>query len=121
MDRGNGRDRSGETDLFGRTRRDDGDDPALWPRAALVMDNLAAHKVDGVRSRVEAAGAELRYLPPYSPDVNPIEKCWSQVKQRLRALKARLLLTLEQALTEAPSVVTPQNIQAYFRRCGYGL
>ena len=87
----------------------------------VVTDNLAAYKVDGVRTRIEAAGAELRYLPPYSPDFNPIEKCWSQVKQRLRALQARSLVTLEQGLTEAPAVVTPQNIQAYFRHCGYSL
>jgi len=51
--------------------------PRLRPGDVVVMNNLAAHKVDGVRSRVEAAGAELRYLPPYSPDFNPIEKCWS--------------------------------------------
>lgn len=95
--------------------------PRLRPGDVVVMDNLAAHKVDGVRARIEAAGAKLRYLPPYSPDFNPIEKCWSQVKQRLRALKARSLLTLEQGLTEALAVVTPQNIQAYFRHCGYGL
>ncbi len=95
--------------------------PRLRPGDVVVMDNLAAHKVDGVRTRIEATGAKLRYLPPYSPDFNPIEKCWSQVKQRLRALKARSLITLEQALTEALQVVTPQNIQAYFRHCGYGL
>jgi transposase len=95
--------------------------PQLRSGDVVVMDNLSAHKVDGVRSRVEAVGAVLRYLPPYSPDFNPIEKCWFQVKQRLRALKARSMLTLEQGLTEALTVVTPQNIQAYFRHCGYAL
>jgi transposase len=95
--------------------------PQLQPGDVVVMDNLSAHKVDGVRSRIQAMGAELRYLPPYSPDFNPIEKCWFQVKQRLRALKARSILSLEQGLAEALGVVTPLNIQCYFRHCGYGL
>lgn len=95
--------------------------PQLRPGDVVVMDNLSAHKVDGVRSRIEGVGAELRYLPPYSPDFNPIEKCWFQIKQRLRALKARSLVPLEQGLAEALTVVTPQNIQAYFRHCGYAL
>jgi transposase len=95
--------------------------PQLGPGDVVVMDNLAAHKVAGVRDRIQQTGAELRYLPPYSPDFNPIEKCWSKVKQRLRAAKARSMSTLEQALTEALSAVTPQNIQACFRHCGYYL
>jgi transposase len=58
------------------------------------MDNLAAHKVEGVREQIQATGAQLLYLPPYSPDFNPIEQCWAQIKQRLRAAKARSVLTL---------------------------
>lgn len=95
--------------------------PQLRPGDVVVMDNLSAHKVDGVRALIQAAGAELRYLPPYSPDFNPIEKCWFQVKQRLRALKARALFSLESSLIDALNVVSSHNIQAYFRHCGYGL
>ncbi len=95
--------------------------PQLHPGDIVVMDNLAAHKVDGVRQRIEQTGASVRYLPPYSPDFNPIEKCWSKVKQLLRGAKARSLPRLEQAITDALAAVTPHNIQACFRHCGYGL
>ena len=95
--------------------------PQLQPGDVVVMDNLAAHKVAGVREQIERTGAKLRYLPPYSPDFNPIEPCWSKIKQLLRAAKARSLSTLEQALTEALTAVAPHNIQACFRHCGYGL
>ncbi len=64
--------------------------PQLRSTHCVVMDNLAAHKVAGVRQLIEATGARLLYLPPYSPDFNPIEKCWAQLKQYLRAAKARL-------------------------------
>jgi transposase len=57
--------------------------PALRPGDVVVMDNLSAHKVQGVQQRIEAAGAEWLYLPPYSPDLNPIEKAWSKLKQLL--------------------------------------
>lgn len=95
--------------------------PQLRPGDVLVMDNLAAHKVQGVRERIQATGAQLLYLPPYSPDFNPIEQCWAQVKQRLRAAKARSVLALEHHLSEALASVTPQNFQACFLHCGYGL
>lgn len=94
--------------------------PQLQPGDIVVMDNLSAHKVGGVRNLIEQTGAELWYLPPYSPDFNPIEKCWSQVKQLLRAAKARSLDTLQQAVAQALPAVTPQNVHAYFRHCGYG-
>ena len=95
--------------------------PQLQPGDVVVMDNLAAHKVDGVRALIQAAQAELRYLPPYSPDFNPIEKCWSKVKQLLRGAKARYLFSLEQAVTHAIAALTPQNTGDCFRHCGYGL
>jgi transposase len=63
--------------------------PHPRPGDIVVMDNRAAHKADGVRALIEGAGAQLRYLPPYSPDFNPIKKCWPHLKQRLRAAKAR--------------------------------
>ncbi len=95
--------------------------PQLKPGQLVVMDNLGAHKVDGVRELIEQAGASLCYLPPYSPDFNPIEKCWAQVKQKLRALKARSVTTLPQALDEALPTLTPENAANYFRHCGYPL
>ena len=95
--------------------------PQLQPGDVVVMGNLAAHKVAGVRAAIEAHGAELLYLPPYSPDFNPIEQCWAQVKQSLRAAQARTLPKLEDSLVEALANVTPQNMQACFRHCGYGL
>ena len=95
--------------------------PQLQPGDVVVMDNLAAHKVEGVRGQIENRGARLLYLPPYSPDFNPIEKCWSKLKQLLRGAKARSLTALETAVTEALAAVTPHNIQACFRHCGYTL
>lgn len=95
--------------------------PQLQPGDIVVMDNLSAHKVRGVKDLVEQTGAQLWYLPPYSPDFNPIEKCWSQVKQLLRAAKARSLDTLQQAVAQALAAVTPNHVQACFRHCGYGL
>jgi transposase len=95
--------------------------PRLQPGQVVVMDNLPAHKVEGVRSLPEAVGAELLYLPPYSPDFNPIEKCWFQIKQRLRGWKIRQLELLEHALAAALTAVTPEHAAAHFRHCGYGL
>lgn len=95
--------------------------PQLRPSHCVVMDNLAAHKVDGVRQLIEATGARLLYLPPYSPDFNPIEKCWAQVKQHLRAVKARSVAALEPAITKALQALTADQAKAYFRHCGYDL
>ena len=82
------------------------------------MDNLSAHKIQGVRQRIEAAGAQLLYLPPYSPDFNPIEQCWAKVKQSLRSAKARTVEGLESAIAQALNSLTPQNAAAWFARCG---
>ena len=95
--------------------------PELQPGDVVVMDNLSAHKIDGVRQRIAARGAELLYLPPYSPDLNPIEKAWSKLKQLLRTAKARTAETLNQAITEALKAITADNATAWFRHCGYGL
>jgi transposase len=81
----------------------------------VVMDNLSAHKVGGVRQQIEAAGAELLYLPPYSPDLNPIEKAWAKLKQLLRAAKARSKEALDEAITELLPQITPDNADAWFR------
>jgi transposase len=95
--------------------------PALKPGQVVVMDNLSAHKVSGVRQRIERAGATLLYLPPYSPDFNPIAQCWAKIKQLLRSAKARVLDALNQAVTEAIAAITPQNAAAWFNHCGYGI
>ncbi len=89
--------------------------PALKPGDVVVMDNLSAHKVDGVRHLLEAAGAELLYLPSYSPDLNPIEKAWAKLKQLLRAAKARSKEALDQAITELLPQITQDNAEAWFR------
>ena len=95
--------------------------PRLQPGQVVVMDNLPAHKVEGVRSLIEAAGAELLYLPPYSPDFNPIEQAWSKIKQQLRSAKARTLETLEAAITESLAAITANHAAAWFAHCGYAI
>jgi transposase len=93
--------------------------PELRPGDVVVMDNLSAHKVAGVRERIEVAGATLLYLPPYSPDLNPIEQAWSKLKQILRSLKARTAETLDAAVADALNAITAENAQAWFAHCGY--
>jgi transposase len=93
--------------------------PQLKPGDVVVLDNLAAHKVDGVRQLLNQVGADLLYLPPYSPDFNPIEKCWAQIKQHLRRIKARTITALDQALDAALAMITRDQISGYFRHCGY--
>lgn len=95
--------------------------PRLRAGQVVVMDNLSAHKVPGVRESIEAVGAELLYLPPYSPDFNPIEQCWAKVKQSLRSAKARTAEVLESAIAQALISITPQNAAAWFAHCGYGI
>jgi transposase len=95
--------------------------PRLEPGHVVILDNLSAHKVRGVRQLIEDRGAQVLYLPPYSPDLNPIEQAWSKLKQRLRGVKARVLEQLEPALADALSAITAQNAQAFFRHCGYGI
>lgn len=93
--------------------------PKLQPGDVVVMDNLSSHKVPGVRDLLRQRGAELLYLPPYSPDLNPIEKAWAKLKQLLRAAKARSADTLDQAITNALPNITPNNATAWFRLCNY--
>ncbi len=89
--------------------------PKLRPGHVVVMDNLSAHKVEGVRERIERAGATLLYLPPYSPDLNPIEKAWSKLKQSLRAIGARSEETLHHAVAQLLPSITPNDATAWFR------
>lgn len=89
--------------------------PALRPGDVVVMDNLSSHKVSGVRKLIEKAKAELLYLPPYSPDLNPIEKAWAKLKQLLRRTKARTREALEAAISEALKLITETDAKAWFR------
>jgi len=82
-------------------------EPRLQPGHIVVLDNLGAHKVDGVRGLIESCGAQLLYLPPYSPDFNPIEQAWSKLKQLLRGARARVLDQLEPAIARAIAAITP--------------
>lgn len=95
--------------------------PALRPGMVVVMDNLAAHKVMGIREAVEAAGCRLVYLPPYSPDFSPIENIWSKVKQLLRTAEARDIPRLMEAIAKALAAVTAQDCYNCFVSCGYTL
>jgi transposase len=93
--------------------------PALRPGDIVVMDNLAAHRGAAVECAIRAAGAELRYLPAYSPDLNPIEKMFSKLKAYLRKAAARTVDRLYEAMGEALRSVTHQDIAGWFRSCGY--
>ena len=91
--------------------------PNLWTGACVVMDNLPAHKVAGIREAIEKVGATLVYLPPYSPDFSPIENCWSKVKEFLRARAARTYAHLDQAITDALAAVTTKDVIGWFTHC----
>lgn len=93
--------------------------PALRPGDVVVMDNLASHKIAGVREAIESVGCDLWYLPPYSPDLNPIEKLWSKVKAWLRRVSAVTFDTLSDAIADALNTVDSQECSNYFRSCGY--
>lgn len=93
--------------------------PMLIPGDTVIMDNLASHKVAGVREAIEAAGATVRYLPPYSPDFNPIEKAFSQIKRHIRRLKPRDRDALWRELARIGDLVTMEHAANYIRSCGY--
>lgn len=95
--------------------------PTLQPGDTVVMDNLGAHKVAGIREAIEAVGAALVYLPPYSPDFSPIEKCWSKFKGLLRAARAREREALDEAVTEAIQGIGDRDAAGWFASCGYVL
>ena len=93
--------------------------PTLQPGDIVIADNLAAHKVDGVRPAIEAAGATLRFLPPYSPDFNPIELCFAKLKAIVRKARCRSIDTLWPLPNECLSRFTPTECCNYIRHCGY--
>ena len=93
--------------------------PTLEPGDIVVMDNLRAHKVAGIQEAIEDCGAQLLYLPPYSPDLSPMELCWSKLKTVLRGLGARTREALESAVEHALGKITAADALAWFAHCGY--
>ena len=92
----------------------------LVPGQVVIMDNLAAHKAEVIRRAIEACGAAVWFLPPYSPQFNPIELCWNKLKHLLRAANARCRDSLDRAIAAAMDAITPHDAVAWFRHCGYG-
>ena len=95
--------------------------PTLVADDIVVMDNLSVHKVSGIREAIEATGARLIYLPPYSPDYSPIESCWSKLKAILRKAKARTREALDEALTQAIEHISQSDANGWFNLCGYAV
>ena len=95
--------------------------PELRPGDVVVMDNLSSHKSQRTRDLIEGAGAELRFLPPYSPDLNPIEMIFAKIKQLLRSLGCRTREALWQAMQRVLDAVTPTDATNCYRHCGYPL
>ena len=95
--------------------------PNLQKGDIVVMDNLSVHKSAAVRQAIEGKEAELRFLPPYSPDLNPIEQCWSKIKTALRAAAARSLEALDTAVTAALASVTAKDAGGWFQHSGYSV
>lgn len=93
--------------------------PTLKPGDVVIMDNLAAHKSPAVRDAVEAAGARLLFLPPYSPDLNPIENAFAKLKAMLRKAAARTLDQLWKAIADIIQTYSPQECRNYFTAAGY--
>lgn len=95
--------------------------PTLGPGDIIVMDNLAAHKVAGIAETIQTRGARLEFLPPYSPDLNPIEQCWAKIKTALRQAKARTRRALAAVFKQALQTITPADARAWFAHCGYSV
>jgi transposase len=95
--------------------------PSLRPGMVVVMDNLSSHKVAGISEAIEKAGCRVVYLPPYSPDLSPIEPTWSKVKQRLRSIGARDVPSLQHAIGAALQSITADDCLGCFQDCGYTL
>ena len=93
--------------------------PTLWPGLVVVMDNLSAHKGGRVREIIEGRGCELIYLPPYSPDLNPIEEAFAKLKSLLRRSGARSREALVEAMGAALNAITITDTRGFFGHCGY--
>ena len=93
--------------------------PTLKRGDIVAMDNLSSHKRAGVKAAIESVGAELRFLPPYSPDLNPIEKAFSKLKSKLRAAQKRTIRTLQNYLGAVLDCFTAEECANYYKSCGY--
>lgn len=93
--------------------------PELRPGDVVIMDNLSSHKRIAIRERIEAAGASLRYLPPYSPDFNPIEKAFARLKAMLRKAAERTVTGLWDRIGQLVDLFQPDECANYFSSCGY--
>jgi transposase len=93
--------------------------PSLEEGDVVVMDNLSAHKVKGIVEAIEAKGAKVIYLPPYSPDWNPIELCWSKLKSAIRGIEARTRESLEKAIGKVIKTISESDALGWFAHCGY--
>lgn len=93
--------------------------PTLRPGQVVVMDNLTAHKGDRVKELIEERGCQLLYLPPYSPDFNPIEEAFSKIKAVVRKAEARTREALVEAIGKGISMVTAEDARGFFDHCGY--
>lgn len=93
--------------------------PALKPGDRVIADNLSSHKVKGVQEAIEAVGASLRYLPPYSPDLNPIETAFAKLKALLKKAACRTVEDLWQEIGRILPLFSPQECANYFRKAGY--
>jgi len=94
--------------------------PTLSPGDIVIADNLASHKVTGVAQAIAARGASILYLPPYSPDLNPIEMAFSKLKALLKKAAARTLAELWDAIADALSLIAPEECRNYLATAGYG-
>jgi len=95
--------------------------PHLRPGDLVIMDNASIHKDPWTKEALEAVGAKLVFQPPYSPDLNPIEKCWSKLKQALRSAKARTLDALKEAIKAALADISLDDIAGFLPSCGYAV
>lgn len=93
--------------------------PTLRRGDTVILDNLSSHKKAGVREAIEAVGASLVYLPPYSPDFNPIELAFAKLKSLLRSAATRTIEDLESTIGRLLDHFSPKECQAYFKHCGY--
>lgn len=93
--------------------------PSLRKGDVVVMDNLSSHYAPGVRESIEAAGCSLLYLPPYSPELNPIEHTWSKLKALLRRAEARTLRTLSAAISISSTEISRSDLAGWYTHCGY--
>jgi transposase len=94
--------------------------PRLHPGTIVFMDNVPTHRMPAIAEALTAVGAQVKFLPPYSPDFSPIEQCWSKVKTFLRSVAARTRKDLDAALSQALAAITSHDIAGWFAHCGYG-